>query len=338
VDDGSGLPNSVEWVAGSIRLLDQRTLPGTVTYLDITTVGGLCDAIESLAVRGAPALGAAGAFGVAMVASQFGDQASVRSEAERIASARPTAVNLRWGVDIALAAYERGGGHAALAAAQQLAAADIAANRAIGEHGLAVIPRREGGARVLTHCNAGHLATVGYGTAIGIVRAGFDAGLVAHVYVDETRPLLQGARLTAWECRALGIPATLIIDSAAGSHMARGLVDMVVVGADRIAANGDVANKIGTYSLAVLARYHHVPFVVAAPMSTVDAATASGADIEIEDRPGDEVRGVGSAATAPEAMTVSNPAFDVTPADLVTTIVTELGAFTPNELARHLVS
>jgi methylthioribose-1-phosphate isomerase len=231
-------------------------------------------------------------------------------------------VNLAHGVDHALEAYEGGGASAALDAANAYAAADVAVNRAIGAHGASLV---SAGARVLTHCNAGALACVGYGTAIGVIRAAAERGAAPHVWVDETRPVLQGARLTAWELDRLGIAHTIVVDGAAGSLMARGEVDLVVVGADRVAANGDVANKIGTYPLAVVAHHHGVPFVVAAPRSTIDFDTPDGAAIVVEDRPAHEVLTAGGVPTAPRGSAAANPAFDVTPASLVHAIVTEHG-------------
>ncbi len=319
------LPSPIEWRRGCVRLLDQRALPHSVRFVDCRTVEELCDAITTLAVRGAPALGAAGAYGVALAAHGSSSSSSVHAAAARLASARPTAVNLAWGVARSLAAYEQSGAAGALGAADEIAADDVAANEAIGRNGLSVIPDVDGGAQVLTHCNAGHLATAGYGTAIGVIRAGHDAGRVAHVWVDETRPVLQGARLTAWELHALSIPSTLVVDSAAGSLMAAGEVDLVVVGADRIAANGDVANKIGTYGLAVLAKHHDIPFVVAAPWSTVDLATPDGRSIAVETRDPDEVTEVAGQRIAPVGFRAHNPAFDVTPAALISAIVTERG-------------
>ena len=242
------IPPTVEWRDGRVRLIDQRKLPGALEFLECVTVADVCDAITSLAVRGAPALGATGAFGVALAASTGED---VPSAAKQLRETRPTAVNLAWGVNRVLTAWEEGAAAAALAAAERIAAEDVAANRVLGAFGAELVDH---GARVLTHCNAGSLATVGYGTALGVVRAAAEAGKQVHVWVGETRPVLQGARLTAWEMEQLGIDATLVADVAAGSLMAGGEVDLVVVGADRIAANGDVANKIGTYPLAVLAR------------------------------------------------------------------------------------
>jgi methylthioribose-1-phosphate isomerase len=307
-------------------MIDQRLLPTRVKFIDCATVADVCDAISSLAIRGAPAIGAAGAYGVALAARTLGSDAEVRAAAEKLASTRPTAVNLRWGVQRALEAYERGGAEEALDVAEQIADEDIARNRMLGAHGAAIVPND---ANVLTHCNAGSLATVGYGTALGVVRGAVEAGKNVHVWVDETRPVLQGARLTAWELDQLGIDATLVADVVAASLMARGAVDIVVVGADRIAANGDVANKIGTYALAVLARHHGVPFYVAAPTSTIDLSTPNGAAIEIEERDGDEVRTVRGTQIAPATIAAHNPAFDVTPARFVTGIVTEVGVARP---------
>jgi methylthioribose-1-phosphate isomerase len=320
------IPPTIEWRRGRVRLIDQRALPGELRFVECATVDELCDAITSLAVRGAPALGAAGAFGVGLAGYTIADEPGVRVAARRLASARPTASNLAWGVARALGALEQGGADAALAEAERVAAADVAANRALGGFGAELVPA---GARVLTHCNAGSLATVGFGTALGVVRAAHDAGKRPTVWAGETRPVLQGARLTAWELDRLGIPVTVIADVMAGSLMATGDVDLVVVGADRIAANGDVANKIGTYPLAVLAREHGVPFIVAAPTSTIDVATPTGAGIPVEERPEDEVVRVAGERIAPEGVAAANRAFDVTPARLVTAIVTERGVLRP---------
>ncbi len=324
---GEPIPRTIEWRAGRVRLIDQRALPTRLRYLQCRTVDELCDAISTLAVRGAPALGAAGAFGVALAAATLPRAASVRAAARKLKRTRPTAVNLAWGVDRALGAFEEGGRAAALDAAQRIADDDITRNRSMGQHGAALLDRLVEGrrARVLTHCNAGHLATVGYGTALGVVRAAHELGALEHVWVDETRPVLQGARLTAWEFGRLGIPHALIVDGAAGSLMAEGRIDAVIVGADRIAANGDVANKIGTFSAAVLAHHHRIPFLVAAPLSTVDLGTPNGAAIPIEARDPEEVRTLGSTTVAPETTPAHNPAFDVTPAALVAGIITEVG-------------
>jgi methylthioribose-1-phosphate isomerase len=320
------IPPTIEWRRGSVRLIDQRALPAELRFVECATVDELCDAIGTMAVRGAPALGAAGAFGVALAARTIEGEAGVQAAARRLADARPTAVNLAWGVDRALGAWQRGGADAALAEAEHIAATDVAGNRAIGELGAALVPET---ARVLTHCNAGSLATVGFGTALGVVRAAHEAGKRPRVWVGETRPVLQGARLTAWELDRLGIPVTVTADVMAGSLMASGDVDVVIVGADRIAANGDVANKIGTYPLAVLAREHGVPFVVAAPTSTIDLDTPTGSAIPVEERPPEEVVVVAGERIAPTGVGAANRAFDVTPARLVTAIVTERAVLHP---------
>ena len=313
MSDRDPIPPTIEWVDDHVRLIDQRELPGRLVFLDARTVDELCDAISTLAVRGAPALGVAGAMGVAL-ASVTGEP--LTDAGARLVATRPTAVNLAWGVSQALAAADP------VAEAQRLAADDVARNRRLGSFGADLVP--EGG-RVLTHCNAGALACAGYGTAVGVIRAAWEAGRRPSVWVDETRPVLQGARLTAWELDRLGIPATLVADVMAGSLMAAGDVDCVVVGADRIAANGDTANKIGTYGLAVLAHHHGVPFYVAAPVSTVDLACPSGADIPVERRASAEVSSIAGVAVAPAGIAVENRAFDVTPASLITAIVTDEG-------------
>jgi len=341
------IPRTVEWRDGAVRLIDQRLLPARLEFIDCRTVEELCDAISSLAVRGAPALGASGGFGVALACTlAAGEPTEVlraaATAADRLIATRPTAVNLAWGARRVLAVAREAEGdaetvvEAALAEAERIAAQDVADNRAIGRHGAALVPE---GAQVLTHCNAGALACVGYGTALGVIRAAAETGKAPRVWVDETRPVLQGARLTAWELDRLGIPATLVADVMAGSLMASGDVDLIVVGADRVAANGDVANKIGTYSLAVLAAHHGVPFYVAAPTSTVDLATKTGADIPVEERSPEEVHTVGASRLSPEGFAALNRAFDVTPSALVTAIVTELGvARPPYELSlRRLV-
>jgi methylthioribose-1-phosphate isomerase len=284
--------------------------------LDCSSVDDLCAAIVGLAVRGAPALGAAGAMGVALAAAT-GEP--LDDAARRLKATRPTAANLAWGVERALAASDPA------EEAVRIAADDVARNRRLGAHGAALLPEE---ARVLTHCNAGSLACVGYGTAIGVVRAAHESGRRPSVWVDETRPVLQGGRLTAWELQRLGIPFTLVADVMAGSLMAGGEVDAVVVGADRIAANGDVANKIGTYPLAVLARHHGLPFYVAAPLSTFDPECPDGSQIPIERRDADEVAVVGGRRVAPAGVDIENRAFDVTPRDLVTAYVTENGVAT----------
>lgn len=311
------IPPTIEWAGDCVRMIDQRRLPGRLAFVEARTVDELCHAIRTLAVRGAPALGVAGAMGMALAQLTGADPDDA---AARIVATRPTAVNLAWGVARGRAAAD------AVAEAERLAADDVARNRRLGAHGAALVP--EGG-RVLTHCNAGALACAGYGTALGVIRAAAEQGRRPSVWVDETRPVLQGARLTAWELDRLAIPATLVADAMAGSLMAGGEVDCVVVGADRIAGNGDVANKVGTYGLAVLARHHGVPFYVAAPMSTVDRDCPTGAAIPIERRAGDEVASIGGHRIAPSGFAVENRAFDVTPADLVTAIVTEDGVVRP---------
>jgi methylthioribose-1-phosphate isomerase len=294
-------------------MIDQRVLPNRLEFVEARTVDELCDLISDLAVRGAPALGAAGAMGVALAAVRGED---LPAAAAQLAATRPTAVNLAWGAQLALAAEDP------VAEAVRIAAEDVARNRAIGAAGAALLPH---GARVLTHCNAGHLACVGYGTALGVIRAAHEAGKEPTVWADETRPVLQGARLTAWELDQLGIPVTVIPDVLAGSLLAGGEVDAVVVGADRIAANGDTCNKVGTYPLAVLAHRHEVPFYVAAPTSTIDQGCPDGAGIVVEQRSGDEVSWLGGTRITPDGVAAENRAFDVTPADLVTAWITEEG-------------
>ena len=311
------IPPTIEWRGDHVRIIDQRRLPAELAFLDAHTVDELCDAIATLAVRGAPALGAAGAMGVALAAVRGDD---VDAAAERLIAVRPTAVNLAWGARRAAAAVDP------VAEAVRIADEDVECNRRLGRFGADLVPDD---ARVLTHCNAGALACVGYGTALGVIRAAAEAGRRPRVWVDETRPVLQGARLTAWELDRLGIPATLVADVMAGSLMAGGEVDCIVVGADRIAANGDVANKVGTYSLAVLARHHGIPFYVAAPTSTVDLACPDGTAIPVERRGADEVAAIAGRRIAPDGVAVDNRAFDVTPGELVTAIVTEVGVLRP---------
>lgn len=329
---------TLRWSDGVVEMLDQRKLPREEVYVRLRSVEGVAQAIEAMVVRGAPAIGCAAALGVALAAttSAARDLAALRADVdaaiERLAKTRPTAVNLFWslgrmreefaralatpGMDIARARTHL------VAAAEAIVAEDVEACRAIGRSGLAVIPQD---ARLLTHCNAGALATAGYGTALGVVRAAFEAGRLLHVLADETRPFLQGARLTAWELHKDGIPVTVIADVMAGHLMKTGEVDVVVVGADRIAANGDAANKIGTYTLAVLAQRHAIPFYVAAPLSTVDLDTPGGDAIPIEERGRDELAHVGETSILPDGVPVRHPAFDVTPHELITGIITERG-------------
>jgi methylthioribose-1-phosphate isomerase len=323
-----------------LTLVDQTRLPRETRWVACRTAEDVAHAIRSMQVRGAPAIGVAAAYGLALAAladtardcSAF--MAVLEDAANLLGQTRPTAVNLQWALDRVLLhtrkTAEKEGVEAARQAvvtlADQMADEDVAVNRRMGAFGLDLVPS---GASILTHCNAGALATVDYGTALGVVRAAHEAGRGIHVYVDETRPFLQGARLTAWELQQLGVPMTLITDSMAGHFMSRGKVDLVIVGADRIAANGDVANKIGTYSVAVLAHENGIPFYVAAPLSTVDLSLTSGADIPIEERSSREVTELGGTPIAPDGIQAAHPAFDVTPARLVTAVVTERGVLRP---------
>jgi methylthioribose-1-phosphate isomerase len=317
----------MSWDGDALIAIDQRALPHQLRQLRITTVQEVVEAITTLAIRGAPAIGISGAFGVVLAAFGYPrDAEKVRLEAARIASARPTAVNLAWGVQRALARLPEGP-QAVLEEALQMLAEDAQVNRAAATHAADLIQRLcpDRPLRVLTHCNTGRLATTAFGTAIGALRVLHARGQIENVVVDETRPLLQGARLTAWELAEAGIPHRLTIDSAAAWAMATGGVDCVIVGADRIAADGSVANKIGTYGLAVAARRHGIPFIVVAPESTRDLATPTGRQIVVEERGADEITHVGGVATAPEGTAVFNPAFDVTPPELITAVVTENG-------------
>lgn len=303
---------TIDWQDGHIVAIDQTRLPAELTVLQITTVEELIDAIKRLAIRGAPALGVAGALGVVLAG---GDERL----SQQLKAARPTAVNLAWGVDRVLSRPD-----ALLDEALSVLEEDVTANRTLSHRGAEWLVENVGRrVDVQTHCNAGALACVEWGTALGVVRALHERDALGHVYVDETRPLLQGSRLTAWELAQMGIAHTLVADSAGPSVIARGLVNAVVVGADRIAANGDVVNKIGTYPLALAAHRAGIPFVVAAPESTVDAATPTGADVPIEIRDDAELTHVADTPMAPPGTATLNYAFDVTPADLVTVIVTE---------------
>lgn len=331
-------PRTIDWDddAQAVVIIDQTALPDRLELLSITDVDVLVDAIGRLAVRGAPALGAAGALGVALAVQQAQDEGADRAwldaAIDRVRRARPTAVNLAVGVDRVRARLDEGP-QAVLAEACAVLEEDAANNRALGERGAALLRELCPDAahlRLHTHCNAGSLACVEWGTALGVVRALHEAGAVAIVYVDETRPLLQGARLTAWELEQMGVSYNVVVDAAAPSFIARGDVDAVVVGADRIAANGDVANKVGTYPLALAAARAGIPFVVAAPESTIDPSTADGGAIGIEDRDVDEILVLGGRRLVPIEAKGSNPAFDVTPADLVTVIVTERRTVRPS--------
>ncbi len=328
------------WEDGALCLLDQTRLPHEVRTVRCTSWEEVADAIRTLRVRGAPAIGVTAAYGLVLAARSTAERPArdaleaVRGAASTLRRARPTAVNLGWALDHMLAIAEAPElspeapalAERLLAAAHALARADVESNRRIGEHGARLIAT---GARVLTYCNTGMLATAGYGTAFGVIRRAHELNRGIHVIACETRPVLQGARLTAWELLRAGIPATLITDNAAAALMRGSGVDAVIVGADRIAANGDVANKVGTYMLAVLAQAHEVPFYVAAPLSTVDLATPSGDAIPIEERPPEEIITVGGIPVAPAEIKVRNPAFDVTPHHLVTAIITEAGVITP---------
>ena len=327
----------IRWERHRLLLLDQRLLPAEERTREYVRWRDVAGAIRTLVVRGAPAIGCAAAFGVVLAARQsaapdgYGLVADLEEAIKGLAATRPTAVNLFWALDRMRGVAEA---HRALPVpalrerllveAQAILDEDLAGNKALGAHGAALVPER---ARILTHCNAGALATAGFGTALGVIRAAHQSGRVALVWVDETRPVMQGSRLTAWEMVKEGIPHRLISDVTAGFLMKQGEVDLVIVGADRIAANGDTANKIGTYSVAVLAGHHGIPFYVAAPFSTIDPSVPSGAAIPIEERGGDEVRMIGGRQTAPAETPVYNPAFDVTPAELIAGIITERGVF-----------
>jgi len=325
---------TLRWRDGRLELIDQRLLPGRLEYLSCTSAAEVAVAIRAMAVRGAPAIGCAAAFGVALEAQREKHRAPAQfSDAMEIAFAtladsRPTAVNLFWALERMRAVLGAHAGDPKAAAAKVAEAAlallhaDLDTNRAIGRAGAALVPD---GARILTHCNTGALATAGHGTALGVVRSARDAGKKISVIANETRPYLQGARLTAWELIQENIAVTLIADSAAGHLMSQGKVDLAIVGADRIAANGDVANKIGTYTIAVLADRHGIPFYVAAPLSTIDTSITDGIAIPIEERGAAEVTGYAGLRWAPEGVAVANPAFDITPAALVSALITEKG-------------
>ena len=320
---------AVQWQGDHLRLLDQRLLPQEERWLDCANAAQVTQAIKDLAVRGAPAIGIAAAWGVVLAARQ-GE--SLDAVLAMLRAARPTAVNLMWALDRMKARIVAGADAAALEReAQAIQDEDLAANRRMGELGAGLIAPHSG---VLTHCNTGSLATAGYGTALGVIRAGVADGRIEQVFAGETRPWQQGARLTMWELVRDGIPAKLIADSAASHLMRSGAVQWVIVGADRIAANGDTANKIGTYQLAIAARHHGVKFMVVAPSSTVDMATASGEEIEIELRDAAELLSVAGRRTVVEGAEAWNPVFDVTPAELIDAIVTERGVIErPNTLA-----
>jgi methylthioribose-1-phosphate isomerase len=326
---------TLEWTDQGVRFIDQTKLPTEETYVTCKTYEQVADAIRTMVVRGAPAIGVAAAMGIALGAKN--SKAETVGELKRdfdhicdvIGKTRPTAVNLFWAIRRMQEKFERLRirpieqiKQALVEESQRMHAEDIAANQAMGRHGATLMPS-EGG--VLTHCNAGALATAGYGTALGVIRAAVEQGKKIHVYADETRPFLQGSRLTAWELMKDGIPTTVISDNMAGAMMKQGKIGAIVVGADRIAANGDVANKIGTYGVAVLAKENGIPFYVAAPVSTVDLSCADGGKIPIEQRNAREITHIAGKQMVPDGVSVENPAFDVTPAKYVTAIITERG-------------
>lgn len=326
---------TLRWKNGCLEMIDQRVLPASFEYIVYDSAESVAEGIRSMVVRGAPAIGCAAAYGVALEALKLKEttgeefQKGMDRAFDVLAESRPTAVNLFWALkrmknkmsssnDVVQSTLV----DILLDEAHEVLAEDIRINRTMGEFGAAVLPD---GARVLTHCNAGALATAGHGTALGVIRSAVEAGKKISVIADETRPFLQGARLTAWEMVQEKIPVTLITDNMAGHLMSKGEVDVVVVGTDRVAANGDVANKIGTYMVAVLAKRHNIPFYVACPLSTIDRSIVTGEDIPIEERPSNEVTGYRECQWAAEGVNVQNPAFDVTPAELVTALITEKG-------------
>ena len=333
-DSGSQPFSPIRWDDETLFLLDQTVLPDREEWLRCDTTDLVADSIRRLVVRGAPAIGVAAAYGLVVGLQESAGSGSLQERFRQVSdilrSTRPTAVNLAWALDRGQTVFDQVKADGdrqvvierLLTWAKKVHADDLATCLQIGEHGATLFAE---GDRVLTHCNAGGLATAGYGTAIGVIQSSWEAGRLGQVWVDETRPLLQGARLTSWELKRLGIPFRLVTDSSAGALMSRQMVDRIVVGSDRIAANGDIANKIGTYTVAVLAARHGVPFYVAAPLSTIDLATPTGADIPIEVRDEGEVTDVFGKRIAPEEIQALNFAFDVTPNDLVTAIITEVG-------------
>lgn len=340
----------VIWSNDHVRLIDQTRLPNEFEMVEIRTAEEMAVAIETMIVRGAPAIGVSAAYGVYLGARAIAtsDRSTFLTELETIASrlraTRPTAVNLFWAIDRMMKVAHHTLGpvdylkQVLLETAQTINADDIRTCEQIGDHGLSVLPSSPAKLRILTHCNAGALATAGYGTALGVVRSAWREGRLERVFADETRPRLQGAKLTAWECVQEGIPVTVITDNMAAHCMKLGMIDMVVVGADRIAANGDTANKIGTYSVALAAKAHKIPFFVAAPLSTIDFAIADGSQIPIEERNPSEVFQVGETLLCPKGADFYNPAFDVTPAELISAIITEHGAIAPSDLKSRLAA
>jgi methylthioribose-1-phosphate isomerase len=334
----------VIWHQEKVLLIDQTRLPEEYTLVEISRSEDMAQAIRSMIVRGAPAIGVAAAYGMYLGAIEIDTQEpdkflhDLEKVAQMLRQTRPTAVNLFWAISRMLkVAYESIDTVEEIKAtlletAQAIQAEDLETCQAIGDNGLTVLPKEPEVLTILTHCNTGSLATAGYGTALGVVRSAWRENRLARVYAGETRPRLQGAKLTAWECKQEGIPITLITDSMAAHCMKQGIIDAVIVGADRIAANGDTANKIGTYSLAVVAKAHNVPFFVAAPLSTIDFNIADGDRIEIEERHPSEIYQIGQTVICPKGIEYYNPAFDVTPADLIAAVITEKGAFKPSEL------
>jgi methylthioribose-1-phosphate isomerase len=326
---------TLRWVEDHLEMIDQRILPADFQYITYNSAVSVADGIRSMVVRGAPAIGCAAAYGVALEALNLQDANmddfldGMGNAYEKLLQSRPTAINLYWAINRMRSIMNENSSQAPkeiantlLEEAHKILNEDIEINRKMGSFGAELLPD---GARVLTHCNAGALATAGHGTALGVIRSAVEAGKKISVIADETRPFLQGARLTAWEMVQDGIPITLISDNMSGHLMSHGEVDAIIVGTDRVAGNGDVANKIGTYMVAVLSKRHNIPFYVACPLSTIDRSISSGSDIPIEERPNDEVTGYRDYQWAAEGVSVRNPAFDVTPADLVTGLITEKG-------------
>lgn len=334
----------VIWQDDHVSLIDQTRLPEEYSRVIINRSEDMAKAIKTMIVRGAPAIGVAAAYGMYLGATEIetSDRAKLIQHLEQVANllrqTRPTAVNLFWAIARMLKTAQSTTGsiaeikHILLKTAQSIQAEDLGTCQAIGDHGLTILPSTPHKLRILTHCNAGSLATAGYGTALGVIRSAWREQRLERVYADETRPRLQGAKLTAWECVQENIPVTVITDSMAAHCMQQNMIDLIVVGADRIAANGDAANKIGTYSLAIAAKAHNVPFYVAAPLSTVDFDLANGSQIPIEERNPTEIYQIGNTALCAEGVEFYNPAFDVTPANLIDAIITEKGAIKPSSL------
>ncbi len=338
----------IVWQDDRVLLIDQTRLPNEYTLVEICDCEAMGNAIKTMIVRGAPAIGVSAAYGMYLGARDIttSDRAQFLTELEKIGdylrSTRPTAVNLFWAIDRVLKTAKETNvtveelPKLLLETAQKIQAEDLQTCQQIGDHGLTVLPKTPEKLNILTHCNAGSLATAGYGTALGVIRSAWRDRRLTRVYADETRPRLQGAKLTTWECVQEGIPVTLISDNMAAHCMKKGLIHAVIVGADRIAANGDTANKIGTYSLALVAKAHNIPFFVAAPLSTIDFTLSDGSQIPIEERDPVELYQVGNTRICPEGVEFYNPAFDVTPAELIASIITEYGAFSPSELKQEL--